>query len=65
MDTIILSPELTPPDRLVLENLARDIRDQRSASNGAPNGNGHGNGHANGVASNGAVKAKKRIVDSS
>ncbi|KAI0449567.1 fatty acid desaturase [Xylaria acuta] len=33
MASIILSPELTPSDRLVLESLARDIRNHRPASN--------------------------------
>lgn len=59
MDNIVLSPELTPPDRLILENLARDIREQRSVSNGAPNGNGH----ANGGVSKGAAKTRKSVVD--
>ncbi|KAH8158973.1 hypothetical protein CIB48_g9268 [Xylaria polymorpha] len=33
MASIIVSPELTPSDRLVLRNLARDIRNRRPASN--------------------------------
>ncbi|KAI0401653.1 fatty acid desaturase [Xylaria palmicola] len=32
MEYIVLSPELTPADRLVLQNLAGDIRDHRSPS---------------------------------
>ncbi|GAW27329.1 putative AAA family ATPase [Rosellinia necatrix] len=30
MDNIIVSPELTPSDRLVLKNLARDIQARQS-----------------------------------
>ncbi|KAI3327317.1 fatty acid desaturase [Xylariaceae sp. AK1471] len=38
MDSIIYSPELTPADRLVLQNLENDIRNHRPASNGVLNG---------------------------
>ncbi|KAI8631668.1 fatty acid desaturase [Xylariaceae sp. FL1651] len=38
MDSVVLSPELTPSDKLILQNLAADIREHRPASNGALNG---------------------------
>lgn len=40
MDSIILSPELTPSDRLILENLANDIQTRQSSPNAAVNGTG-------------------------
>lgn len=67
-ESVVLSPELTPSDRLILENLAHDIRAHYPAqSNGSIKSADQPAKHGNGAANGGMLAAllKPQCIDTS